>query len=367
MSSQDDGKGGEDKAMDHVEADTTPLGTVGDEIETHTSVKSRVPTTTASMDNNPLETVPDDKDNEKAKATDTPYQSRKPLWWKKLGQGKPTKGQKKAIQAMQSTHQLSRLAYGEYYDWKNVFGDKTRAACLPWVEIGCGTGENLLALAEKNPEKYLIGAEMHSSGIGNCFQRIYQSTQRSRYWKDYTPYSLEREQECRNLQGFSDEKEELHVSYNDESLYSSDPTAPEGPYPHVRIFTGNGVKVLQASPSGSLDTVLITFPDPFPKNPSHRLLQFEVLNEIARALRPQGGRLGVASDHDGHAAWAKEQVENHQQHTGSSWKKIPTTTELRALYLPVVSKYEAKGWREGRTTKVLIYERTAESHEENTV
>ena len=41
------------------------------------------------------------------------------------------------------------------------------------------------------------------------------------------------------------------------------------------------------------------------------------------------------------------------------WTKIDTTVQLRETYLPVVSKYEAKGWREGRTTKVLIYEKTA--------
>lgn len=364
MLSQDDGKESKMKVMDHVDADATPLGAVVVENETHTSVEEfTVPKTIANMDNNPLETAPDENNNEKAKATDTPYKSQKPLWWKKLGHGKPTKGQKKAIQAMQSTHQLDRLAYGEYYDWKTVFCDNittiaTTGVCLPWVEIGCGTGENLLALAEKNPKKYFIGAEMHSSGIGNCFQRIYQSTQRQRYWHDYTPYSFEREEECRDRQSQADEKKELHVNYNDESLYSAELTAAEGPYPHVRIFTGNGVKVLQASPSGSLDAVLVTFPDPFPKNPSHRLLQFEVLDEIARALR-QGGRLVVASDHDGHAAWAKEQVEQHHQ-AGASWKSIQTTTELRTLYLPVTSKYEAKGWREGRTTKVLIYERSVE-------
>lgn len=295
-------------------------------------------------------------ESETAKATETPYHSRKPLWWKKLGRSKPTKSQQKAIRAMQSTHQLTRLGYGEFYVWTTVFGLTVNSACRPWLEIGCGAGENLLALAEGNPQQCFIGAEMHSSGIGTCFQRIYQATQRQRYWTDYTPYSVEREEECQSRQGVEDDEETLHINYNDESLYSAELTVPEGPYPHVRVFRGNGVKVLQASPNGTLDKVLITFPDPFPKSTSNRLLQRDVLDEIARALQPQGGQLVVASDHDGHTAWVREQVEQHR-HDGGMWRQIPTTTELRTLYLPAVSKYEAKGWREGRTTKVLIYER----------
>ena len=122
------------------------------------------------------------------------YTSRKPRWWHRLGQGKPTKGQKKAMQAMQPTHQLPRLAYNTVYDWTSVFGEES-TSFPTWLEIGCGTGENLLALAEQNPTKNLIGAEMHASGIGNCFQRIYQATQRQRFFRGYMPYSEDLENE----------------------------------------------------------------------------------------------------------------------------------------------------------------------------
>lgn len=299
--------------------------------------------------------------HESTTTTTTIYKSRKPLWWKQLARSRPTKSQKKAIRAMQSSHQLPRLAYGAYYDWKAVFSSKNCHNEV-WVEIGCGTGENILALAEYHPNKCFIGAEMHSTGIGNCFQHIYQATRRQRYWKDYMLYSLEQEEQeqCTTTPITEDGKGDQPVNYNDESLYGSDLSSPEGPYPNLNIFCGNGVKVVAASPPGSLDVVLITFPDPFDKQPSHRLLQSDVLAEISRALRPNGGRLVVATDHDGYAAWAAQQVERrnyHQSQEVSFWKKIHVTTELRTLYLPIVSKYEAKGWREGRTTKVLLYER----------
>lgn len=256
----------------------------------------------------------------------TPYKSRKPLWWKKLGHGKPTKGQKKAMQAMQSTHQLPRLGYNEFYDWPTIFG-ATAAAYPRWLEVGCGSGENLLGLAQRNPKLCLLGAEMHASGIGNMFQRIHQATQRNFYWQDYTPYSVELEEAEAQQQtvehGASKQPEENHVNYNDESLYGGTPPSDQGPYPNVRIFAGNGLKVLQASPDGSLSTVLITFPDPFPKQPEYRLLQKDVIQEIYRALQPKRGILVVATDHDGHAAWAQAQIEQQL-----AWQRVKCTPEI---------------------------------------
>lgn len=289
----------------------------------------------------------------------TSYTGRKPKWWHRLGQGKPTKGQKKAMQAMQATHRLPRLPYDARYDWSAVFETHdTPEESLPWLEIGCGTGENVLALAEQRPALCMIGAEMQASGIGNCFQRIYQATQRQGYFRGYALYSTELEQQWQTNTGTdrtTDEQDEhQNTNYNDASLYSSETTVTR-PYSHVRIFAGNGVKVLEGSPDASLDTVLITFPDPFPRHPSYRLLQLDVLDEMGRVLRPGIGRLVVATDHDGHAAWVAAQVGQHKPNRGQ-WILVDTTPFLRAFYLPAVSKYEAKGWREGRTTKVLIYE-----------
>lgn len=343
----------------------------------------------------------------------TPYKSRKPKWWKNLGQGRPSKGQKKAMAALQSTHQLPRIPYGDVYEWDKVFAgqkeevnnngndndvvDQPSFSLSPWLEIGSGTGENLLAMAEKHPQQRLIGAEMHPSGIGKCFQRVHQSTLRQRFWRGYSSwYSMELERECqtnldseRNPYVVSEKiRSKQSEDYNDESMYSSrDSTCPlstsastsnltangGGPYPHVRLFPGNGVTVLQKSPTASLGVVLVTFPDPFPSQSEYRLLQDDVVQEIHRVLEPGVGRLVVATDHDGHAAWVQNQMimtregDRPQQETQlwsgiCAWKQIEATAELRSFYLPVVSKYEAKGWHEGRTTKLLIYERLATNH-----
>ena len=304
----------------------------------------------------------ENKDTEKdnsANNNDTSYKSRKPLWWTKLGRVRPTKGQKKAIRAMEATHQLPRLPYGRLYEWQTVFrGNESSELRMPWLEIGSGTGENVLATAERNPLQPLIGAEMHASGIGKCYQRIYQATRRQRYWQGYIPYSQELEHHYQTIGSHElIDKEESNENYTDESIYSSSelPASLHGPYTNVRVFAGNGVKVLQVSPDESLDAVLITFPDPFPHQPSYRLLQMDVLDEIWRTLR-RAGRLVVATDHNGHATWAQSQIQQQQQH--SKWKRIEATPSVRQLYLPVISKYEAKGWREGRSTKVLIFEKT---------
>jgi tRNA (guanine-N7-)-methyltransferase len=55
---------------------------------------------------------------------------------------------------------------------------------------------------------------------------------------------------------------------------------------------------------GSIDACWINFPDPWPKKRHHkrRLLRREMLDRLARVLRP-GARLHAATDHAGYAEW----------------------------------------------------------------
>jgi tRNA G46 methylase TrmB len=292
------------------------------------------------------------------------YTSRKPKWWTRLGAGKATKGQRKAQAALAATHQLPRLAYGTRYDWTTLFRSAAGkhddlqsraevAAPRIWIELGCGTGDNLLALAERHDDVSLIGCEMHYTGIGRCFQRIYQAQQRQRYWQAYTPYfvSLE-EKAAQDVALVPPDSGDDDTSKD--AFYSAVPLASP-PYANLRIFPGNGVVVLQAAPTASVEVVLVTFPDPFGKHPQYRLLQLDVLEDMARIVAPVVGHLVVATDHEGHAAWVQAQVE---ERSSIYWQRVPTTPALRSCYLPVVSKYEVKGWREGSRTHVLIYQRT---------
>lgn len=113
------------------------------------------------------------------------------------------------------------------------------------VEIGFGNGANLLALATAHPERDYFGIEVHRPGVGRLLLGL-------------------------DAQGLK----------------------------NVRVSAHDAVEVLeqQISP-GSLDEVLVLFPDPWPKKRHHkrRLIQAPFVGLLATALR-RGGILRLATD-----------------------------------------------------------------------
>ncbi len=113
------------------------------------------------------------------------------------------------------------------------------------VEIGFGNGANLLALAAAHPERDYLGIEVHRPGVGRLLLGI----------------------EAQSLR-------------------------------NVRVSAHDAVEVLQQQiPPGSLDEVLVLFPDPWPKKRHHkrRLIQPSFVALLAGALR-SGGILRLATD-----------------------------------------------------------------------
>jgi tRNA (guanine-N7-)-methyltransferase len=113
------------------------------------------------------------------------------------------------------------------------------------IEIGFGNGDNLLKLATVHPERDFLGIEVHRSGVG------------------------------RVLLGLAGRQ--LH---------------------NVRLICHDAVEVLERQiPAGSVDEILILFPDPWPKKRHHkrRLLQRPFATLAASRLAP-GGVLRVATD-----------------------------------------------------------------------
>ena len=113
------------------------------------------------------------------------------------------------------------------------------------LEIGFGNGENLLELAGAHPEHDFLGVEVHRPGVGR-----------------------------------------LLLAIGAKALGN------------VRIICHDAVEVLeQQIPPGTLDEILIFFPDPWPKKRHHkrRLVQRPFAELAARALR-KGGRLRLATD-----------------------------------------------------------------------
>jgi tRNA (guanine-N7-)-methyltransferase len=126
-------------------------------------------------------------------------------------------------------------------DLPAMFG---RAAPLT-LEIGFGNGESLVSLAAAHPERDYLGIEVHRPGVGHLMLRA----------------------------------EELGLT-------------------NVRAVCRDAVEVLQQCIApGSLDEVLLYFPDPWPKKRHHkrRIVQPEFVALVASRLR-DGGTFRMATD-----------------------------------------------------------------------
>jgi tRNA (guanine-N7-)-methyltransferase len=117
------------------------------------------------------------------------------------------------------------------------------------LEIGCGHGEFIAALAASHPEEDLLGVEHDPLRVTKIAHKC---------WR-----------------------------------------AGAG---NVRLFEGDAAVFVRRLPVGCMHRCYVLFPDPWPKlrHRRRRLLDYAFLLDLARALAP-GGRLVIASDHHGYA------------------------------------------------------------------
>jgi tRNA G46 methylase TrmB len=301
--------------------------------------------------NNGDPTTPKIQEEETPK-TDIQYNSRKPKWWKQVA-GRTTKAQKQAIANMEAHHLPNNIKWGEFYDWSTVFPhlQKDDDSHEIWFEIGFGNGENLLALAHKYPQRYIVGAEIHEPGLGKVYQRLQQALRENRYWTGYDEYQNKNEStpsstDVITAEGDADDDEPTSTQQDldDAAIYSN-----------LRIYGGDGLKVLSRIPSDSLAAVLITFPDPFFKkgHEQWRVIQQHSLRDIHRILK-SSGRLFLATDHEGFHQWSHSMVDLVNQQA-VFFEQVVDTPD-RNEWLPAISKYEQKGWDEGRKTWLSCWE-----------
>ena len=113
-----------------------------------------------------------------------------------------------------------------------------------WLEIGFGGGEHMAAQAARHPDVLILGAEPFVNGVASAVRHI------------------------------------------DEQALGN-----------VRLHDNDVRELIARIPDASLARVFILFPDPWPKarQQKRRLVQPELVSDLARTLRP-GGRLRFASD-----------------------------------------------------------------------
>ncbi len=156
-----------------------------------------------------------------------------------------------------------------------------------WLEIGFGGGEHLAEQASRRPQALMIGCEPFLNGVGSVLRHI----------------------EERGLK-------------------------------NVRVHAGDARAVMAALPDGSLDRVMILFPDPWPKarHNKRRFVQPETAAEIVRLLKP-GGRLRFVTDWKAYADWALEIL---NATPGLVWTAEAADDWRTAPADHVVTRYEEK-------------------------
>ena len=156
-----------------------------------------------------------------------------------------------------------------------------------WLEVGYGAGEHLLWQAKTHPRSGLIGAEPYISGTAKLLSKLEHDT-----------------------------------------------------LPNIRLYEDDARDIIDALPEASIGRFFLLFPDPWPKTRHHkrRFLQMEMLNHLARILRP-GAELRFASDDAGYLAYALERL---MAHPAFAWTAAgPSDWKVRTSDWPP-TRYEAK-------------------------
>ena len=146
-----------------------------------------------------------------------------------------------------------------------------------WLEVGFGAGEHLVWQAAARPEVGLIGAEPYEMGMAKILTKL-----------------------------------------------------EEFPLNNVRLYEGDGREIIEALPDASLGRFFLLFPDPWPKTRHHkrRFLQTEMLDQLARVLKPEA-ELRFATDDKSYLPFALERLMAHPDFDWlaegpADWKTRPT-------------------------------------------
>ncbi len=163
------------------------------------------------------------------------------------------------------------------------------------LEIGSGMGEATAAMAAADPDRDLLAVEVHTPGVAALLRRV----------------------------------EDLGLT-------------------NVRVVEADALHVLERLPDGSLDEVRVFFPDPWPKARHHkrRLVSPAFVERVATALRA-GGRLHVATDWEHYAEQVLDVL--------AASLRFEVVSRDRGAR--PVTRFEQRGWDEGRPSYDVVAER----------
>lgn len=170
------------------------------------------------------------------------------------------------------------------------------------LEIGFGGGEHLLAAAMRDPDAGFIGIEPFVNGMAKAVSGIFV-----------------------------------------------------GELKNVRLFAGEASVLLAWLPPGSLDSVDILYPDPWPKKRhwKRRFISPENLDRLARVLK-HGGDLRFASDIPSYVEWT---LGLFMRRADFSWTAESAADWMNPFADWSGTRYEAKALRAGRVPTYLTFRR----------
>ncbi|MGB8366135.1 MAG: tRNA (guanine(46)-N(7))-methyltransferase TrmB [Rhizomicrobium sp.] len=173
-----------------------------------------------------------------------------------------------------------------------------------WLEIGFGAGEHLLWQAEHHPDIGLIGAEPYVSGVAKLLSKMVCGAS--------GPPSVALRAPPPPLAGEESDDGAHSLSSPVYGGGAGEAGGGGDALSNIRIHDDDARNIIEALPDATLGRVFILFPDPWPKKRHHkrRFVQMELLDTLARVMKP-GAELRFASDDGDYTNWTLERLMAH--------------------------------------------------------
>lgn len=214
--------------------------------------------------------------------------------------GRMTAAQTRALQELWPRYGLD--GEGPPLELAQVFGRRAPVT----LEIGFGNGDNLAALAAAHPQRDFIGVEVHPPGVGQLLLKA----------------------------------EAAQLS-------------------NLRVIRHDAIEVLrQRIAPGTLDSILVLFPDPWHKKRHHkRRIVNDRFAELAASRLRIGGTLQLATDWEAYAEWMLEVLNASAalRNRAADGRFVPRSPDR------IRTRFEARGERLGHAVHDLCYERISPS------